>query len=168
MPTEDDLRALPSFLVGASTVWPENPVPAGKPSALPYFVNPEKVDSKTAMPSLGDRWFELSPAMLPELGITAGLFVPRTIRQDFPILQERIHGRQLVWLDNGATTQKPNAVIDRISSFYRHENSNYNVAPARFEAGTGSIADAVGLGAALDYLSQVGIESVTRYEHELL
>ena len=46
------------------------------------------------------------------------------IRQDFPILQERVHGRQLVWLDNGATTHKPNAVIDRISSYYRHENSN--------------------------------------------
>jgi cysteine desulfurase/selenocysteine lyase len=48
------------------------------------------------------------------------------------------------------------------------EKTTYNVAPARFEAGTGSIADAVGLGAALDYLSQVGIENVTRYEHELL
>jgi cysteine desulfurase/selenocysteine lyase len=40
------------------------------------------------------------------------------------------------------------------------EKTTYNVAPARFEAGTGSIADAVGLGAALDYLSQVGIENV--------
>jgi cysteine desulfurase / selenocysteine lyase len=46
------------------------------------------------------------------------------IRQDFPILQERVHGRQLIWLDNAATTQKPNAVIDRLSYFYRHENSN--------------------------------------------
>ena len=49
---------------------------------------------------------------------------PRLIRQDFPILQERVHGRQLIWLDNAATTQKPNAVIDRLSYFYRHENSN--------------------------------------------
>jgi cysteine desulfurase/selenocysteine lyase len=48
------------------------------------------------------------------------------------------------------------------------EKTLYNVAPARFEAGTGSIADAVGLGAALDYFSQVGIENVARYEHELL
>jgi cysteine desulfurase / selenocysteine lyase len=46
------------------------------------------------------------------------------IRQDFPILQERVNGRPLVWLDNAATTQKPNAVIDRLSYFYRHENSN--------------------------------------------
>ncbi len=47
-----------------------------------------------------------------------------TIRRDFPILQERVHGRPLVWFDNAATTQKPSAVIDRLSYFYRHENSN--------------------------------------------
>ncbi|HEV7500010.1 MAG TPA: family 2A encapsulin nanocompartment cargo protein cysteine desulfurase, partial [Vicinamibacteria bacterium] len=46
------------------------------------------------------------------------------IRRDFPILQERVHGRRLVWLDNAATTQKPKAVIDRLRYFYEHENSN--------------------------------------------
>ena len=46
------------------------------------------------------------------------------IRSDFPILSEQINGRQLVWLDNGATTQRPQAVIDRISYYYTHENSN--------------------------------------------
>ncbi|HXM41989.1 MAG TPA: family 2A encapsulin nanocompartment cargo protein cysteine desulfurase [Bryobacteraceae bacterium] len=46
------------------------------------------------------------------------------IRRDFPILQEQVHGRPLIWLDSAATTQKPNAVIDRLASFYRHENSN--------------------------------------------
>ncbi len=48
------------------------------------------------------------------------------------------------------------------------EKTIYNVPPARFEAGTGNIADAVGLGAALDYLSEIGIENVTRHEHDLL
>jgi cysteine desulfurase/selenocysteine lyase len=48
------------------------------------------------------------------------------------------------------------------------ERTLYQGAPARFEAGTGNIADAVGLGAALDWLSKVGIERVERYEHELL
>lgn len=48
----------------------------------------------------------------------------RQIRDDFPILKERINGNPLVWLDNGATTQKPKAVIDRLSCFYEHENSN--------------------------------------------
>jgi cysteine desulfurase/selenocysteine lyase len=47
-----------------------------------------------------------------------------SVRNDFPILQEKVHGRRLVWLDNGATTQKPQAVIDRLVAFYSHENSN--------------------------------------------
>ncbi|MBB5867704.1 cysteine desulfurase/selenocysteine lyase [Allocatelliglobosispora scoriae] len=46
------------------------------------------------------------------------------VRRDFPILAERVNGRQLVWLDNAATTQKPQAVIDRLAYFYAHENSN--------------------------------------------
>jgi cysteine desulfurase/selenocysteine lyase len=46
------------------------------------------------------------------------------IKKDFPILQERVNGRPLIWLDNAATTQKPRQVIDRISYFYEHENSN--------------------------------------------
>jgi cysteine desulfurase/selenocysteine lyase len=48
------------------------------------------------------------------------------------------------------------------------EKTRYQSAPARFEAGTGNIADAVGLGAALDYLSAVGLEAVSRHEHDLL
>ena len=46
------------------------------------------------------------------------------IRQDFPILQEKINGNPLIWLDNGATTQRPKQVIDRLSYYYEHENSN--------------------------------------------
>jgi cysteine desulfurase/selenocysteine lyase len=46
------------------------------------------------------------------------------IRRDFPILAERVNGRPLIWLDNAATTQKPQAVIDRLAHFYAHENSN--------------------------------------------
>lgn len=46
------------------------------------------------------------------------------VRRDFPVLHERVHGRQVVWLDNGATTQKPQVVIDRLAYFYAHENSN--------------------------------------------
>jgi cysteine desulfurase/selenocysteine lyase len=51
-------------------------------------------------------------------------FDVRDVRRDFPILEERVHGRQLVWLDNAATTQKPRAVIDRLVHFYSHEYSN--------------------------------------------
>jgi cysteine desulfurase/selenocysteine lyase len=51
-------------------------------------------------------------------------FDPYAVRREFPILNERVHGRRLVWLDNAATTQKPQTVIDRVSYFYAHENSN--------------------------------------------
>jgi len=61
---------------------------------------------------------------IPQVGYAKRPLDARLIRRDFPILQEQVHGRPLIWLDNAATTQKPNAVIDRISAFYRHENSN--------------------------------------------
>lgn len=51
-------------------------------------------------------------------------FDVNAVRRDFPILQERVNGRQLVWFDNAATTHKPQAVIDRLAYFYAHENSN--------------------------------------------
>ena len=51
-------------------------------------------------------------------------FDVHAVRRDFPILAERVNGRPLVWFDNAATTQKPQAVIDRLAYFYAHENSN--------------------------------------------
>jgi len=52
-----------------------------------------------------------------------GLDVKR-IREDFPILGQRIHGRPLVYLDNAATTQKPRAVIDALRAYYEMDNAN--------------------------------------------
>ena len=68
--------------------------------------------------------YEFRPEFVPELRATRGPFDPYAVRRDFPILEERVNGRPLVWLDNAATTQKPQAVIDRLSYFYAHENSN--------------------------------------------
>jgi cysteine desulfurase/selenocysteine lyase len=51
-------------------------------------------------------------------------FDPYAIKRDFPILHQSVNGRPLVWLDNGATTQKPQSVIDRLVYFYENENSN--------------------------------------------
>ncbi|PKO47917.1 MAG: aminotransferase class V [Betaproteobacteria bacterium HGW-Betaproteobacteria-22] len=51
-------------------------------------------------------------------------FDANLVRKDFPILRELVNGRPLIWFDNAATTQKPQAVIDRIAYFYEHENSN--------------------------------------------
>jgi cysteine desulfurase / selenocysteine lyase len=58
------------------------------------------------------------------MGFAHPPFDVELIRRDFPILQERVNGQQLVWFDNAATTQKPKVVIDRIAYFYEHENSN--------------------------------------------
>ncbi len=46
------------------------------------------------------------------------------IRADFPILQEKVYGKPLVYFDNGATTQKPLTVIECINNFHRHKNSS--------------------------------------------
>jgi cysteine desulfurase/selenocysteine lyase len=46
------------------------------------------------------------------------------VRRDFPILGHTVHGKPLVYLDNGATSQKPQAVIDALARYYRDENSN--------------------------------------------
>ena len=46
------------------------------------------------------------------------------IRADFPILSTTVNGRPLVYLDNGASAQKPQVVIDAVSEYYRTVNSN--------------------------------------------
>jgi len=59
----------------------------------------------------------VAPAQRTSLDVNA-------IRADFPILERRVHGRPLVYLDNAATTQKPRAVIDRLVRYYEEENAN--------------------------------------------
>ena len=46
------------------------------------------------------------------------------IRAQFPALHQQIHGKPLVYLDNAATTQKPQVVIDALRHYYEHDNSN--------------------------------------------
>ncbi len=55
---------------------------------------------------------------------SSGRFDVRAIRRDFPILQQMIRNRPLVYLDNAATTQKPLAVIEAIRRYYLEDNSN--------------------------------------------
>ena len=52
------------------------------------------------------------------------MFDVSKIRQDFPILTCEVHDKPLIYLDNGATSQKPNQVIDAISDYYRNHNAN--------------------------------------------
>jgi len=46
------------------------------------------------------------------------------LRNDFPALQQEVNSKPLVWLDNAATTQKPQHVIDKLKYYYEHDNSN--------------------------------------------
>jgi cysteine desulfurase / selenocysteine lyase len=55
---------------------------------------------------------------------THEVFDVQRIREDFPILHQQVNGKPLVWFDNAATTQKPKAVIDAITNYYLHDNSN--------------------------------------------
>ena len=109
LPQEDDLKHLLAGLGSGSTL-----ASAGRPASETspfYFLDPHAatLDERTLGPIPG----EAHPG-----------FDVRAVRRDFPILAERVNGRPLIWLDNAATTQKPNAVIERLSDFYRHENSN--------------------------------------------
>ncbi|SHE89726.1 family 2A encapsulin nanocompartment cargo protein cysteine desulfurase [Chryseobacterium sp. OV279] len=123
-PIEDEslVKALSDFnrfnTVQQLPVIPETALDAGKYYFLPNrissfsdrdFSEQEKRGSKDFFANL--RQFK------PSLNIDL-------IKKDFPILRERINGKPLIWLDNAATTQKPQQVIDRISYFYEHENSN--------------------------------------------
>ena len=51
-------------------------------------------------------------------------FDPDSIREDFPILKQLVHGKPLVYLDNAATSQKPQVVIDALTRYYSTDNSN--------------------------------------------
>ena len=106
---------------------------------LPYFQNLKSTQLAPANPTLNNPDVPASGQsfyFLDDLASYAGnplggglgsahpAFDVQAVRRDFPILKERVNGHQLVWLDNAATTQKPQAVIDRVSYFYEHENSN--------------------------------------------
>ncbi len=100
--------------------------------AQPYF---SEYGNKEAEPSQSVAY---SPVVVPSTGVPgtgtgagaagAGVgsgFDVNRVRADFPILNEKLsNGKKLIWLDNGATTQKPRQVIDRLSYYYEHENSN--------------------------------------------
>jgi cysteine desulfurase/selenocysteine lyase len=102
-PGEADLRSLLSVQRFPYDAGSRDPVVAHNSGASRYFVD----------------------EVQPSVGLPKGApFDVNAIRRDFPILSERVNGRQLVWFDNAATTHKPQAVIDRLAYFYAHENSN--------------------------------------------
>ncbi|MBL8681835.1 MAG: cysteine desulfurase [Myxococcales bacterium] len=92
----------------------------------PHAPSPPSAPSAPAEPS------PRSPAIAHEINPITDVTVPSTggpidghvLKREFPILSERVHGKQLVWLDNAATTQKPRTVIERLQTYYERENSN--------------------------------------------
>ena len=60
----------------------------------------------------------------PTKSALSTIFDVDKIRQDFPILQEKVHGKPLVYLDNAATSQKPQSVISGLQHYYTAQNSN--------------------------------------------
>ena len=135
LPTEADLRALPATLLagadaaGQAFAWlPEattasyafldalaGPALAARPASAPAATVP-------GLPGLAA--FDFRPSVVPVPVSGSRPFDAASIRRDFPILEERVNGKRIVWLDNAATTQKPRAVIERLRHFYEHENSN--------------------------------------------
>ena len=101
---------------------------AGYQSSGPSHDPVRPLDPSNFLPAVvpGSGQRELADLLEPanDLGLSSTHFDVEAIRRDFPILRERVNGRPLIWFDNGATTQKPQSVIDRISYFYEHENSN--------------------------------------------
>ncbi|WP_159730831.1 family 2A encapsulin nanocompartment cargo protein cysteine desulfurase [Methylosinus sp. Ce-a6] len=86
------------------------------------------LDRANAVPAAPTAAAQEPRGYAPELAASApasrAAFDPHAVKRDFPILQQQVHGKPLVWLDNAATTQKPQSVIDRLAHFYEYENSN--------------------------------------------
>jgi cysteine desulfurase/selenocysteine lyase len=66
---------------------------------------------------------EVSPRAMPATPSPAGFDV-RRLREDFPILRQKVHGKPLVYLDNAATAQKPQAVLEALRRYYTLDNAN--------------------------------------------
>jgi cysteine desulfurase / selenocysteine lyase len=110
---------------------PNTPQLAGTVAHAPDFRAPASRDPHSQPRPLYP--MDVAPVVTPgadlgplvgDLGLSSYSFDVEAIRRDFPILRETVNGHPLIWFDNGATTQKPQSVIDRISYFYEHENSN--------------------------------------------
>ena len=128
-PSVPSQAAFQSFALPDSSLWlPSSPVgdlPWGAPTGGAKPAEPDYYELGEPSRSGGIRHQVLEdPRSAGRDGQTVEVFDVEHLRRDFPILSERVNGHQLVWLDNAATTHKPEAVIERIGTFYRHENSN--------------------------------------------
>ena len=135
VPSQGIVPTVPGVLAGAAPTVPV--APRGSAPGWPL--------EAPSIPDLGwsDGWTGSVPAVptepvgdehnyhfltyadpVPRLPDEHEIFDVNAVRADFPILKETVNGKPLIWFDNAATTQKPQVVIDRLSYFYAHENSN--------------------------------------------
>ncbi|MGA8332524.1 MAG: family 2A encapsulin nanocompartment cargo protein cysteine desulfurase [Mycobacterium sp.] len=131
VPTEGIVPTVPGVLAGSGVgvpVAPRGSAPTWLPGApsVPDLgwtgQSPAGPDAPTG--DEGNYHFLTVADPVPQLPDDHEVFDVNAVRADFPILKEVIHGKPLIWFDNAATTQKPHVVIDRLSHFYAHENSN--------------------------------------------
>lgn len=123
---------VPGVLAGAppsAPVAPRGSAPTW-PGAVPTVPDLGWSGSPAPSEDAGSYYFLQAPAdpvaaePVPAIQDDHEIFDVNAIRADFPILRETVNGKPLIWFDNAATTQKPQSVIDRLSYFYAHENSN--------------------------------------------
>jgi cysteine desulfurase/selenocysteine lyase len=106
---------------GALRAPPASPI---MPTPSFYFLETLAAPAAPSLPGLPSAPTFGAPAQIPVFASGPRPFDPLVVKRDFPILRERVNGRELAWLDNAATTQKPLAVIERLKYYYEHENSN--------------------------------------------
>jgi cysteine desulfurase/selenocysteine lyase len=136
VPSQGIVPTVPGVLAGASDsgkptvpVAPRGSAPPKPPEWLPEapsVVDLGWSDAPPAAPVVDEHnyYFLTKADPVPRLPDEHEVFDVNAVRADFPILQETVNGKPLIWFDNAATTQKPQVVIDRLSHFYAHENSN--------------------------------------------
>src|SRR3984893_7779764 len=131
VPTEGIVPTVPGVLAGTVPTVPVAP----RGSALywsPEAPSVPELGWSDAVPvgpdaPAGDEhnyYFLTAADPVPQLPDEHEVFDVNAVRADFPILKETVRGKPLIWFDNAAPTQKPQVVIDRLSHFYAHENSN--------------------------------------------
>lgn len=110
-------------------------------------------------------------------GKIAAAFDPATIRKDFPILAREVYGKPLVYLDNGASAQKPNAVLDAMNDFASREYANVHrgvhylsaVATDRYEAARETIRRFLNAGSVDEIVfTKGGTESINLVSYAFL
>jgi cysteine desulfurase/selenocysteine lyase len=131
VPTSGIVPTIPGVLAGSTPTVPVAPrvsTPGWLPDA-PTIGDLGWSDTTATVPSGDEANYhfltrEARSEPVPQLPDDHEVFDVNAVRADFPILQETVNGKPLIWFDNAATTQKPQVVIDRLSYFYEHENSN--------------------------------------------